>query len=73
MQNKLRDIIGNDFDIDVDKFTRESTLAEIGLDSLDQVEAMFQIEEELDINIDDEALKGFKNIGSIIDYLEGKT
>ena len=44
----------------------------LGLDSLDKIEILMEIEEEFDIEIDDEKAEEWKNLENIVDYLEGE-
>lgn len=47
----------------------DTTFTSIELDSLDQVELLTEIEDQLGVVIDDDAAEGFKTPGAIIDYI----
>ena len=46
-----------------------STFEELGIDSLDSVEILFQLEEEFDLEIPDEVAQGVDSVGEVIDAL----
>jgi acyl carrier protein len=48
----------------------ESTLEELGLDSLDAVEIMYELEEALKISIPNERVKGMRTVGDIVAGVE---
>lgn len=52
--------------------TPETTLAELGADSLDTVELVTAIEEEFDVSIDDEAIADCRTVGDVFKLIEGK-
>lgn len=47
----------------------ESTFAELGVDSLDSVEILFQLEEEFDLEIPDDVARGVDSVGEVIEGL----
>jgi acyl carrier protein len=49
-----------------------SMMKDLEADSLDAVEIMMALEDEFGIEIPDEDAEGFKNIGDIVKYVEGK-
>lgn len=53
-----------------DSITPETTLESFGLDSLDGLNLIFELEEEFDITIPDEQALKLKTVGEIIDNLE---
>lgn len=53
VQQQIFDIIGAHGEIDMDKLTPDSTLKELGIDSLDAVEIIFDIEEHFDVTLPD--------------------
>ncbi len=52
------------------KATPEASLESLGLDSLDTIEVVMEIEEEYDINIHDEEYENVKTVQDIIDLIE---
>jgi len=69
--DKLKEIVADQLDVDADKVTMDSTIAEdLGADSLDTVDLVMSIEEVFDIEIPDEAVENIKTIGDIVNYIE---
>ena len=54
------------------KITMDSSLKELGLDSLDLVEIILDSEEKLGISFDNEELLGFKTVGDVVKSAKGK-
>ncbi len=52
--------------------TEETQTEDINADSLDMVEIVMEIEDEYGIEIPDEELDRFKNIGDIVSYVSSK-
>ena len=59
-------------DIDPDLITLDKTFEELGIDSLDAVEIMFEIEEEFDVDISDEAAREVRAVGDVVGMLEAR-
>lgn len=74
MFEQIRNIIAEELDIEeVEEITMETSLmGDLEADSLDAVEIMMALEDEFEVEIPDEDAEAFKNIGDIVDYLEGK-
>ncbi|MFN5745211.1 MAG: acyl carrier protein [Methylococcaceae bacterium] len=53
-----------------ENITLETTLEELGFDSVDAVSMTFDIEDEFGIEIADQGFIGVKNIGQIVEMLE---
>jgi acyl carrier protein len=51
----------------------ESTFEELGLDSLDSFEILYALEQEFDVVIPDEAARGLRTVGDIVDRLQQLT
>lgn len=52
--------------------TLESTFKDLGLDSIDLVDLVFQFEEELGIEFEDEELTSLKTVGDVVSLIESK-
>lgn len=63
-------LIADKLSIDSSKITEESTLAQLGADSLDLVEIIMRMEEKFDVEIDDEQAEKLHNVGQVIDYIQ---
>lgn len=48
----------------------ESTFEELGIDSLDRLNTLFELEGEFDIQIDDEQAKSVTNMGEMVTGIE---
>ncbi|MFQ9924532.1 MAG: acyl carrier protein [Beduini sp.] len=52
--------------------TEESNFKDLGIDSLDLVDLVFQMEEALDVQFEDEELLTIKTVGDLIHLVEAK-
>ena len=68
-QDKVAHIIAEKLKIDASQVKPESTLADLGADSLDLVEIIMKIEEQFGIEIDDEKAEQMKNVGEVVAYV----
>ena len=64
MFDKLKEIIADKLSVNED---------EIGADSLDIVELIMALEEELEMEIPDEDAEGFKTVGDVVEYITEHT
>lgn len=70
---KVKAIVAEQLDAEVEEMTMETSLMEdLDADSLDAVEIIMTLEDEFDIEINDEDAEGFKTIGEIVKYIDGK-
>ena len=53
--------------IDASGIRPETTFEELEMDSLDAIELLFEIEEEFDLTVEDEAVQGKENVGQVIE------
>jgi len=67
--DKVIAIIVEKLDIDPSIIHMNSTLQDLGADSLDMVEIIMKIEEEFNIEINDEAAEKLHNIQDVISYV----
>ena len=58
--------------VDISGLKEEDSLKEIGLDSLDLVEVMLEIEDALGIEFDSEEIAGLSNLKSVLDLINTK-
>ena len=70
----MQDLIAEQFAIDADEISMDSSFVDdLGADSVDLVELVMAMEEELDIGeIDEEDLAGLKTVGDCVRYLNSK-
>lgn len=69
---KLSGIIADQLGIEQNIITEDTTLEDLGADSLALVELVMSVEEEFDIEIQDEDMEKFKSVGDVLDYIESK-
>lgn len=50
--------------------TVDSTFADLGVDSLDAIEVLFEVEEEFDLSIPNEALRGMTCVRDVVNGVE---
>ena len=67
MFEKVKEIIAEKLSINEDDITMDSSFVE---DSLDLVELMMALEDELDTEIPDEEAENFKTVGDVVKYLK---
>ena len=64
----LKDYVSEDVEV-----TRESTLKELQIDSLDLVEIVVSAEDEANVTFEDDELLDLKTVGDVVDLLDKKT
>lgn len=71
MFDRVKEIIADKLSISEDEISMESSFVEdLNADSLDLVELMMALEDELDMEIPDEAAENFKTVGDVVKYLK---
>jgi acyl carrier protein len=66
IQDRVLKIIANTRRIPLDSVRPDSSFEELGIDSLDRLNILFDLESEFDIEIDDEEAKKVQNIPEMI-------
>ena len=64
----LKSILEENLDIDPETVTNESTFESLGVDSLDLLEIITELEDRLDIDFGEP--EGLENVGDLVNYLE---
>ena len=68
---KVRDIVVEQLGSEADEVTLESTfIDDLGADSLDIVELIMAFEEELNVEIPDEAAEKIKTVQDVVNYID---
>lgn len=71
MFEKIKEIIADKLSVDVDEITLESSfIDDLNADSLDIVELIMALEDELDMEIPDEDVENFKTVGDVVNYVK---
>lgn len=69
--DKIRNILAEQLDADIDEMTMDTDIArDLGADSLDVVELLMSIEDEFGVEIPDEEIENIKTIGELVEYIE---
>ena len=71
--DRLRELLHRDFDIPVEKLTREARLEDLEIDSLRMIEILFSVEEAFKITVQteqNELRARLKTFGDLADYIE---
>ena len=64
----VKEVLVENLDLDADEITEDSTLESLGIDSLDMVELICDLEEKLDIEFGEP--EGIETIGQLVDYID---
>ena len=71
MFEKIQEIIADKLSIDVEEITMESSfIDDLNADSLDIVELIMALEDELEMEIPDEDVENFKTVGDVVEYVK---
>ena len=70
--DRVKEIIVDGLGVDAEAVTIDSTLEDLGADSLDAVELIMALEEEYDLEIAEDDAKAMKSVKNIVDYIESK-
>jgi len=72
--DKVKEIIADKLSVNEDDITKESSFIEdLGADSLDIVELIMALEDELEMEIPDEEAEKFVTVGDVVDYIKSQT
>jgi len=69
---KVRSVIAEQFSIEEDELTMDTTFENLGADSLDVVELIMALEEEFDIEISDEEAETISSVGDVVKFIKDK-
>ena len=71
VEDKVRKVIAEKLDVDIDEVVPEASLVEdLGADSLDLVELMMSMDDVFDVDISDEQAEKLRTVKDVIDFLE---
>jgi len=69
--DKVRELLATQLDIDEDKITESTNIAEdLDADSLDIIELMMSVEEEFGVVIEEDEIVQFKTIADVARYID---
>lgn len=72
MYDKIRTYLSEQLDIPVEEMDRDTTFDSLHLDSLDMIEMVMDMEEELGVDFDMEGEMKLETIGDLADFIEDK-
>ena len=71
MFEKIQEIIADKLSIDAEEITLDSSfIDDFNADSLDIVELIMALEDELEMEIPDEDVENFKTVGDVVNYVK---
>ena len=70
MFEKIRSYLASELDISEDEITRDTTFESLGVDSLDTVERVMDLEQELGVELEIE--EKIATVGELVDFVESK-
>ncbi len=72
IEDKVKTIISNQLEVDLNRISLETTFEDIDADSLDIVELVMALEEEFDLEISDQEIENIKTIGDVVRFIDSK-
>ena len=72
MYERIRTYLSEQLDIPVEEMSRDTTFESLHLDSLDMVEMVMDMEEELGVDFEMEGKLNVETIGELADLIEEK-
>ena len=70
---KIVKLLSEQFGMEPDEITEETTFEDLGADSVDLVELSMSLEEEFGIDeMGEEDIASIHNVGDLVNYLQGK-
>ena len=70
VEQRVVDALARSKRIDAEAIRPETTFEELGMDSLDAIELLFEIEEEFDLTVEDDAVQGKETVGQVIEAVQ---
>lgn len=67
---ELLDLISQEAIIDREKLTREATLGDLGISSLDVITLLFELEERYGVVIEEADMPKMETLGEMVDFLK---
>ena len=71
MYDRIKDVLVSKLQLNENEITPDSELVnDLGINSLELADLVMECEEEFDIEIDDNSIRGFVTVGDVAKYLE---
>ena len=71
-ESDLLDLISKEAIIDREKLTRDATLEDLGISSLDVISMLFELEEKYGVVIEEGDMPQMTTLGEMVDFLLSK-
>ena len=65
----ITNLLHDNLDIDPEQVTEDATFDSLGIDSLDMVELICDLEDECEVEFGE--LEGLETVGDLVEYIEG--
>jgi len=73
MEQKLKELIAENMDVDIEEITADSNfIDDFGIDSLEMVELVVELEKAFDIMITNEEMADIKTFGDLLEFIKSK-
>jgi acyl carrier protein len=72
VENRVIELIAKEKNLDPADISLDSTLESLGVDSLDAINLVFELEEQYGISIPDEGALGIETVRQIVEGVEGE-
>ena len=70
VEQKVKEILAEQLGVDINKISLETNVAtDLGADSLDLVEILMSLEDEIGVSIPDEEIAEIKTVKQIVDFV----
>ncbi len=70
---KVKNIISEQLEIELENINEDTPFEEMDADSLDLVELVMALEEEFNIEISDEEIEEIKSVGDVVNHIQSKS
>ena len=71
MYDRIKDVLVSKLQLNENEITPDSELVnDLGINSLELADLVMECEEEFEIEIDDNSIRGFVTVGDVAKYLE---
>jgi len=67
---RVQKVMAKHLRLPIEKVPLDATFEQLGMDSLDSVNLLFEVEDEFDISIDDQQAKSIKSIPEMVEGVE---
>lgn len=68
--DEVKEILADQLEISVDDIELESTLSDLGADSLDAIDMVMTIEDQYSIEVPDSVIENMKTVEDVVSFLE---